>query len=157
MIIFYYKFYEKFSQDIKNRQEYLKNKLLSGIAIIVLLAGIFTAFITVANAKSLNLLGSKKQNIKVTLKNDADINLSKDKISEIPHVRIINITYRDKEWSKMVNKYDLPNMENPFKNEFIIKTNKKANINEICSRIKGMDFVESIKYGSDTECAEKQE
>ena len=129
----------------------MKNKLLSAAAIIILLTGILTVFISMANAKNLNLLCSKKQNIVVILKNEANIDTSKDEISKIPQIRIINIQYRDKEWSKMVNKMDLPNMENPFKNEFTIKINKKANINEICNKIKEMNFVESVKYDSDTE------
>ena len=129
----------------------MKNKLLSAAAIIILLTGILTVFISMANAKNLNLLCSKKQNIVVILKNEANIDTSKDEISKIPQIRIINIQYRDKEWSKMVNKMDLPNMENPFKNELTIKINKKANINDICNKIKEMNFVESVKYDSDTE------
>ena len=83
------------------------------------------------------------------MKNDANIDTSRDKISQIPHIRIIKTTYRDKEWSKMVNKMDLPKMENPFKNEFIIHINKNADINEIYNQIKEMDFVENIEIISD--------
>ena len=67
-------------------------------------------------------------------------------------IKVINIKYRDKEWSKKVNKYDLPNMENPFKNEFTVKVNKNTNIDEIYNQIKEMDFVEAVKYDSNTKC-----
>ena len=70
---------------------------------------------------------------------------------KIPHVKIIKIKYRDKEWSKLVNRMDLPNMENPFKNEFTIKVKKKADIDKIYNKIKEMSFVEDVKYLSDLE------
>ena len=99
----------------------MNNKVLFSIGIVVLFGCIFTLLATVVNAKGLNILCSEKQNIKVTLKNEADVEKSKDVISRITQIKIIKITYRDKEWSKMVNKYDLPKMENPFKNEFTVK------------------------------------
>ena len=134
----------------------MNNKLISLIGIAVLFIGIFTVFATVVNAKSLNLLCSKKQKLKIILKNEANIDISKDKISKIPNIKIIKITYRDEEWSRMVNKMDLPKMENPFKNEFIIKMNKKANTDEIYNKIKEMDFVESAGYVFDKKCTEQQ-
>lgn len=124
-------------------------KFLSLLVIIVLFVSIL--FITEVNAESINFFCSKKQNLTVILKNEADIDTSKDIISNIPQVKIINIKYRDKEWSKMVNKMDLPNIENPFKNEFIIKTNRKTDISEICKKIKELDFVEDVKYVSQNE------
>ena len=124
-------------------------KLISSIVIVVLFIIIFTA---ITNAQGLNFLCFKKQNIIVTLKNDADVNKSKEIISKIPQTKVINIKYRDKEWSKKVNKYDLPNMENPFKNEFTVRVNKNTDINEIYNQIKEMDFVEVIKYDSDKKC-----
>ena len=134
----------------------MNNKLLLIIGILIMFAGAFTVFITVANAKNLNFLCSKKQNITVTLKNETNIEKAKSKILEIPQIKILKITDRNKEWSKYVNKYDdLPNMQNPFKNEFVVKTNKKANINEIVRKIKEMDFIEDVKYVSDTECIGK--
>ena len=130
----------------------MNNKLLL-IVILIMFVG---AFITTANAKNLNFLCSKKQNITVTLKNETNLEKAKAKILEIPQIKIIKITDRNKEWSKYVNKYDdLPNMQNPFKNEFVIKTNKKANLNEVLSKIKEMDFIEDVKYVSDTECIGK--
>lgn len=124
----------------------MSNKVISAVVIVVLFAGIFAAFTTVVNAKGLNLLCSKKQIMTVILKNEAKIDTAKDKILEIPQVKIIKIKYRDEEWSRMVNKMDLPNMQNPFKNEFIIKINKNANIGEIYNTIKEMDFVENVEY-----------
>ena len=126
------------------------------LTIFILLAGIFTIFITVANAKSLNFIYSKKQNMIVILKDNANINKSKEKISEIPKIKIIKITDRNKEWSKMVNKMDLPKMDNPFKNEFIITIKKNTNITEIYNTIKSMDFVEDVKYDFDTQCNDLQ-
>ena len=128
----------------------MNNKLLSLVTIIVLLAGLFTVFITVANAENLNLLHSKNQYILVTLKNEADIEKAKTKILEIPKIKILKITDRNKEWSKHVNKYDLPNMENPFKNELTIKANKNKDINEVYNQIKEMNFVEKVEFTSDT-------
>ena len=128
------------------------NKLLSTSAIVVLIVFTCIVFIKAASAENLNLFCFKKQNITVTLKNEADINKSKDVISKIPNVKITDIKYRDKEWSKMVNKYDLPNMENPFKNEFTVRVNKNTDINKIYNQIKEMDFVEVIKYDSDKKC-----
>ena len=130
----------------------MNNKLISVVIIIVLFVGIFTVFITVANAKGLNLFCSKDPKIMATLKNDAKIDAAKEKILQIPRVKIISIKDRDKEWSKMVNKMDLPNMQNPFKNEFIIKTNRNADVNEIYEKIKEMDFVEKVEYISDDAC-----
>ena len=69
-------------------------KLISSIVIVVLFISIFTA---IANAQGLNFLCFKKQNIIVTLKNDADVNKSKEIISKIPQTKVINIKYRDKE------------------------------------------------------------
>ena len=133
----------------------MTNKLTLYVVTIAIFAGMFAVFVAV-NAKSLNLFCLKKQNIVITLKNDADIDASKDIISKIPHIKIINITYRDKEWSKMVNKMDLPKMENPFKNEFVVKTKKNANTDEIFGKIKAMEFVEKVGFAVDNDCSEKQ-
>lgn len=133
----------------------MNHKILLIIAILVMSVGLFTVFITVANGKTLNFLCSKNQNITVILKNEADIEKAKAKISEIPKIKILKITDRNKEWSKYVNKYDLPNMENPFKHKFIIKINKNADINEIYSKIKEMDFIENVIDASDAECLEE--
>ena len=127
----------------------MNTKVIYTVITAILLAGIF---ITVVCAKGFNFLCAKN-NILVTLKNDVDMNKAKITITKIPQIKIIKTTYRDKEWSKMVNKYDLPKMENPFKNEFVIKINKKANIDEILNKIKEMSFVEDVKYMPDTkEC-----
>ena len=134
----------------------MNNKLLLIIAILIMFVGAFTIFIAAANAKNSNFLCFEKQNIIITLKNETNLEKAKDKISEIPQIKIIKITDRNEEWSKHVNKYDdLPNIQNPYKNEFIIKTNKKANVNEILSKIKEMDFVEDVKYVSEKECIGK--
>ena len=133
----------------------MNNKLLLAIVMIMLFAGVFTVFITAVYAKGSNLLCSKNKNLLITLKNEADINKSKDVISKIPRLKIIKITDRNKEWSKMVNKYDLPNMENPFKNEFILKVKKGGNIDDIYNKIKEMSFVENIKYTSDSNCTKE--
>ena len=95
----------------------MDNKLLYAIGIVIILTCTLIIFPTVVNANSLNIFCLKKQQIVVTLKNEANIDVSKNKILEIPQIKITKIQYRDKEWSKMVNKMDLPNMENPFKNE----------------------------------------
>ena len=134
----------------------MNNKLIFAVVIIILVVNLFVIFPAVVNADSLNLFSFKKQKMTVTLKNDANIDTSRDKISQIPRIRIIKTTYRDKEWSKMVNKMDLPKMENPFKNEFIVHINKNADINEIYSKIKEMDFVENVEIVSDEKCAGKQ-
>ena len=133
----------------------MNNKILL-IVILIMFVGAFTVFITVANAKNLNFLCFKKQNIIVTLKNETNLEKAKDKILEIPQIKIIKITDRNNEWSKYINKYDdLPNIQNPFKNEFVIKVDKKANVNEILNKIKEMDFIEEVEYVSDTECMGK--
>ena len=129
----------------------MNNKLLYAIIIFILSAGMFTVFATVVQAESFNLFGSNKQTIKVILKNETKINEAKDKISEISKIKIIKIQDRNKEWSRMVNKMDLPNMENPFKNEFTVKLKRNANISEICNQIKKMDFVENIIYADESE------
>lgn len=133
----------------------MSNKLLSAVIIIVLFIGILTIFARVVYAKSSNLLCSKKQDIIVTLRDDADIEKSKEQILKIPQIKITKITDRNKEWSKMVNKYDLPRMENPFKNEFVIKTKRNANIDEIINQLKEMAFIEKAEYVSDADCAKK--
>ena len=127
----------------------MNSKFIYTIFIIALFAGIFIIFPRVASAKCLNLSCFQKQNMTVTLKDNADIDTSKNIISKTLKVKIIKVTDRNKEWSKMVNRMDLPKMENPFKNEFIIQMNKNANINEIYDKIKGMEFVENVEYISD--------
>lgn len=127
----------------------MNTKLLYIIFVIALFIGICTVFMAVANAKNINLFNSKKQSITVTLKNEAEIEKSKTAILKIPQIKIIKTQYRDEEWSKMVNKMDLPKMENPFKNEFIIKIKKNANKNEICKQIGEMNFVEKIECYQD--------
>ena len=134
----------------------MNNKMLLIIVMLIMFISAFIVFITVANAKNLNFLCPKKQNITVILKNETNLEKAKAKILEIPQIKILKITDRNKEWSKYVNKYDdLPNIQNPFKNEFVIKTNKKANVNEIFNKIKEMDFIEDVKYVSNTECMGK--
>ena len=134
----------------------MKNKILFLTVAVVLFVGIFTLLVSVVSAKNLHLICSKEPNIKVVLNNEANIDKAKDKILEIPLIKIIKIQNRDEEWSKMVNKMDLPKMDNPFKNEFIIKTNKRANSQEIFNKIKDMSFVEDVQFVSDTECIIKR-
>ena len=126
----------------------MKQSWIYVLIIISLFASVLKLFEISVNAQDFKLLSKNKNNIIVTLKNEADIEKSKEAISNIPQVKIIGIKYRDKEWSKKVNKYDLPNMENPFKNEFVIKANKNADISEIYNKIKTMSFVEKIEYYS---------
>ena len=130
----------------------MNNKVIPIIAIIVVLVVIFTFFATVVKAEGSSLFCSDKQNLVVTLKDNADIDKAKAEISNISKVRIIKIVDRNKEWSKMVNKMDLPKMENPFKNEFTLRLNKKVDVNEIINKIKKIDFVEEVKYVSGTNC-----
>ena len=130
----------------------MNSKLISAVIIGVLFASVFTVFITIVKAEGLNLLCIQKYNMVVTLKNEADVDAVKNKILKIPKVKITDIKYRDKEWSRMVNKMDLPKMENPFKNEIYIKTNKNADINEIYNKIKEIDFVKDVDFASDKEC-----
>ena len=126
----------------------MKNKL--AVITIILSVGIFTALNTGVNAKGLNLFCPEQQKIIIILKNEANMDVSKDKISKIPHIKITNIKDRNKEWSKMVNKMDLPNIENPFKNEITVKINKNANLNEIYNNLKETDFVENIQIYSES-------
>ena len=134
----------------------MNNKLISAVTRGILFVSIFTIFIAVVKAEGLNLLCIQKYNMVVTLKNETNLETAKDIILKIPHIRIIKITDRNKEWSKYVNKYDdLPNIQNPFKNEIFIKTNKDANINEIYNKIKEMDFIEDVKYVPDAGCTNK--
>ncbi len=123
---------------------------------VIITIVIFTTIsITVVYAKGLNSICSK-QNIVVTLKDDVDVDKAKGAILEIPKIKIIKITDRNKEWSKMVNKYDLPKMENPFKNQFILKVSKNAHVDETINKIKEMSFVEQVGYAIETkECKGK--
>ena len=127
----------------------MKQKIIFALIIISLFTSIFKLFEISVNAQDFKFLSSSKNNIIVILRNDADIEKSKAAVSKIPQVKIIEIKYRDKEWSKKVNKYDLPNMENPFKNRIIIKADKNADIPEIYNKLKKMSFVEKIEYYSD--------
>ena len=129
----------------------MDNKILSVLVIVILLVGIFSVFATVVYAKGSNFLCHKKNDLIIVLKNDANLDKAKFEISKISHVKITKIQDRNKEWSKMVNKMDLPRMENPFKNEVTIKTNKKADLDEIRNKIKEMDFVEDIKNISESD------
>lgn len=134
----------------------MNSKLLSKVIIVILLAIVFMIFVIVVNAKSANIFCSKEPNIIITLKNDANVDISRDEILKIPQIKILKIRYRDKEWSKMVNKMDLPNMQNPFKNEIIIKTSKNVDTNEVYNKIEKMDFVDEVKYLLDTKCIESK-
>ena len=129
----------------------MNNKLLYAIVTFILSAVIFTAFATVVKAEGFNLFCSKKQTMTVVLKNEIKIDAAKDKISKIPQIKIIKIQDRDAEWSRMVNKMDLPKMDNPFKNEFTVKLKRNANISEIYNQIKEMDFVENVIYADKSE------
>lgn len=124
----------------------MNNKILIGI--IILFIGIFTVSVTVVNANIADFLCPQKQTVTVILTNNADLNKAKANISKIPKIKIVSIQDRNKEWSDMVNKMDLPKMDNPFKNEMVIKINKNANTDEITKTIKSMDFVESIEINT---------
>ena len=98
---------------------------------------------------------NRKKVIVVSLKNEANIEVSKNEVLKIPHVKKITVVYRDEEWSKYVNKYDLPKMENPFKNELIIKTDKPENMENVYNEIQRKDFSEKIRYDSDKTLIQK--
>ena len=127
----------------------MNQKLIFAIIIISLFTSGFKLFATPIDAQNFKFLSPSENNLTVILKNEADIEKSKNKILEIPNIKIVKTVYRNEEWSKMVNKYDLPNIENPFKNEFIIKANKNADMSEIYNIIKKMSFVEKIECYSD--------
>lgn len=133
----------------------MNSKLISAITVIVLLVGVLAIFTTIAYAKNSDFLCSKKQIITVTLKDEANVDASKSRILEMPKIKIVNIQYRDKEWSRMVNRMDLPKMENPFKNEITIKTKKNADIEQILKELKEMTFVEKVEYIQSSECTAK--
>ena len=115
------------------------------VGIIVLFLGIFAISATIVNAGIPDVFCLRQQPMTVILKDDADLGLAKEEISKIHQIKIESIQDRNKEWSRMVNKMDLPKMDNPFKNEVVIKISKKADADEISNQIKSLDFVEDIK------------
>lgn len=138
----------------------MNNKTFSIIFITSLLVGIITIFSARVFADGTDFLCSFQGNnytLAITLKDNTDIEVSKTEILKISDIKIKKIVYKDKEWSKFVNKYDdLPNMENPFKNEIWIKVNKKANLKEIYEEINKLSFVEGISGATDKSCTTKQ-
>ncbi len=123
-----------------------KNILLIIFVILISLIVTGSAFSSTINRSKVIIL---------TLKNEADIEKSKNEVLKIPHVKKISITYRDKEWSKYVNKYDLPKMENPFKNELIVKVDKKINLEEVFNEVQKKDFSEKVRYDLDKTLMQK--
>ena len=123
----------------------MNNKLISIMVIIALVVGIFAVSVTVVNANMSGFLPSRNRIMTVVLKDNTDMTKAKDEISRMSKVKIVSVQDRNIEWSRMVNKMDLPKMDNPFKNEIVIKINKNGDMSGICNKIKEMDFVESVE------------
>ena len=133
----------------------MKNKLLISVIISIVLLIIFTPIFVVGSGINC-ILQSRKQIIIVTLKNEADIEASKNLISRIPHVKKITVVYKDKEWEKMLKEMgNIPNIKDSLRNKIFIKADNQKNIEKIKNLLKEKNFIEDINYGPDTECALK--
>lgn len=131
-----------------------KNLLISVVILIVILIILTPIFVVGSGINC--FLQSRKQIIIVALKNEADIEASKNLISKIPHVKKITVIYKDKEWEKMLKEMgNIPNIKGSLRNKIFIKADNQKNIEKIKHHLKEKDFIEDISYGSDTECAEK--
>ena len=98
-----------------------------------------------------SLIQPHNQVIVVTLKTGTNIETQETEILKIPHVKKIKVKTKEDQWSNYVNKWDLPKMENPFKDTIIIRVDKQKNIEEVFEKVSQKDYVEKADYSTEAD------
>lgn len=126
---------------------------LVNLVIITTMAAILTIFATLFRTTlSVSSFARELGNvleISVYLKNSADSNAVKKRISEFEHVERVRVIPKETSWSDLKREIDLPEIDNPLPDTLHVKVDKPNNINEVFGKIKSLSVVEDMSYAQD--------
>lgn len=115
-------------------------------AILTLFGSLFRTTLSVSSfAKELgNVL-----EISVYLKNNADPNVTSQRIKEFDHVKGVTIISKEKSWSDFKREIKIGDIDNPLPDTLHVKVDNPENINEVFNKVKTLTVVENVNYAQD--------
>ena len=87
--------------------------------------------------------------ISVYLKDNADANVSKNRIKEFEHVESVALVPKATSWANLKREMDLPDIEIPLPDTLHVKVDKPENIDTVFKNIKQLNSVEDMSYAQD--------
>ncbi len=93
----------------------------------------------------LHNVGSELE-ISVYSKDDTNIDMLKDQLVQLPHLRKVTIVPKDKAWQDMQKDYALPDIENPLPDTIHLQMTSQSFIPETVEKVKIMPGVEAVQY-----------
>lgn len=126
---------------------------LVNLVIITTMAAILTIFATLFRTTlSVSSFAHELGNvleISVYLKNSADPNAVKGRISGFEHVERVRIIPKETSWKDLKREIDLPEIDNPLPDTLHVKVDSPNNINDVFAKIKALSVVEDMSYAQD--------
>lgn len=126
---------------------------LVNLVIITTMAAILTIFATLFRTTlSVSSFAHELGNvleISVYLKNSADSNAVKGRISGFEHVERVRIIPKETSWKDLKREIDLPEIDNPLPDTLHVKVDSPNNINDVFAKIKALSVVEDMSYAQD--------
>lgn len=115
-------------------------------AILTLFGSLFRTTLSVSSfAKELgNVL-----EISVYLKNNADPNVTSQRIKEFDHVKAVTVISKEKSWSDFKREIKIGDIDNPLPDTLHVKVDNPENISEVFNKLKTLTVVENVNYAQD--------
>jgi len=115
-------------------------------AILTLFGSLFRTTLSVSSfAKELgNVL-----EISVYLKNNADPNVTSQRIKEFDHVKGVTVIPKEKSWSDFKREIKIGDIDNPLPDTLHVKVDNPENITEVFNKLKTLTVVENVNYAQD--------
>ena len=115
-------------------------------AILTIFASFFRSAISISSFA--HELGNVLE-ISVYLKDNADANVSKNRIKEFEHVESVELVPKAASWSNLKREMDLPDITNPLPDTLHVKVDKPENIDIVFKNIKQLNSVEDMSFAQD--------
>ena len=115
-------------------------------AILTIFASFFRSAISISSFS--HELGNVLE-ISVYLKDNADANVTKNRIKEFEHVESVSLVPKATSWANLKREMDLPDIDNPLPDTLHVKVDKPENIDEVFKNVKQLTSVEDMSYAQD--------
>lgn len=131
----------------------IKRTGIINLVIITTMAAILTIFgVLFRFTLSLSTFASELGNvleISVYLKQNAQVSVVKERISEIKHVKYVKLITKDEAWNGMKQELGLQDITNPLPDTLRVRVDKPDNIPNVFNQIKPISGVEDLGYAKD--------
>lgn len=131
----------------------IKRTGIVNLVIITTMAAILTIFgvlfrFTLSLSTFAGELGNVLE-ISVYLKQNAQVSVVKERISEIKHVKYVKLITKDEAWNGMKQELGLHDISNPLPDTLRVRVDKPDNIPNVLNLIKPISGVEDLGYAKD--------